>query len=69
MKIDMANNKLIALAALIVAIGTISTFSVKIFVWMHGDIYQHIEQYEDDWADELEARRARNFCRANPEQC
>ena len=69
LNIDMSNNKLIALAALIVAIGTIITFSYNIFVWAHGDIYQHIEQYEKDWSDELEARRARNFCRANPELC
>ena len=61
--------KLGVVAALIVAVGVISAFAIEVFIWVHSDIYEHIEQYEVDWSEELEARRARNYCRANPERC
>ena len=69
MTFDSAQKKLAALAALLVALGVIGASAMQVFNWLHNDIYQHIEQYEADWSDELEARRARNYCRANPERC
>tara|TARA_R110002020_G_scaffold68553_9_gene179364 strand:- start:1048 stop:1242 length:195 start_codon:yes stop_codon:yes gene_type:complete len=61
--------KLSVISALILALGVISAFAIQVFLWAHSDIYQHIEQYEEDWSEELEARRARNYCRLNPERC
>lgn len=69
MSLDTMQKKIGAIAALIVAVGVISAFAVNVFIYLHGDFYDHMEQYEMDWAEELEARRARNYCLANPERC
>ena len=67
--IGVVQKRLGTIAAIIVASGVIVAFAVEVLAWIHSDIYAHIEQYEADWSEELEARRARNYCFANPERC